>query len=58
MQFIATIPLTDLCMATERRLGSRVAKCWWDQACLDLEEVRMEAQESELDEGEEEKDRM
>ena len=28
--FIATRPIMDLCLATKRRLGSRVAKRWWE----------------------------
>ena len=28
--FIATRPIMDLCLAAERRLGSRVEKWWWE----------------------------
>ena len=28
-QFIATFTIMDLCMAEERRPGSRVSKRWW-----------------------------
>ena len=56
-QFIATGPIMDLCLAVERRLGSRVSKQWWEQDGLDLEGMRTEAWEEELMEGEEDTDR-
>ena len=30
VQFIATMPVMKLCLALERRLGSRVTKRWWE----------------------------
>ena len=45
-QFIATRPIMELCMATERRLGSRVANRWWEQDGLDLEGIPTAAQEA------------
>ena len=30
----------DLCLAAERRLGSRVANRWWDHDGLDVEGMR------------------
>ena len=30
-QFIATSTIMYLCLAAERRLGSRVSKRWWEQ---------------------------
>ena len=35
-QFIATRPIMDLCLVSEQRLGSSVAKRWWDQEGLDM----------------------
>ena len=46
-QFIATRPIMDLCLAAEWRPGSRVAKRWWEQDGLDLEEMRTAAWEAE-----------
>ena len=44
-QFIATRPIIDLCLATERHPWSRVVKRWWDQEGLDLEGMKIEDQE-------------
>ena len=35
-QFIATIPIMDLCLVAARSPGSRVSKQWWYQEGLDL----------------------
>ena len=55
-QCIATRPIMDLCLAAERRPGSRVANRWWEQDGLDLEGMRTTAREAERTEGEEETD--
>ena len=49
-QFIAARPIMDLCMASERRLGSQVANKWWDQELLDLDSMRTAAREGEQEE--------
>ena len=36
-QFIATRPIMELCLASERSLWSRLTKWWWDQYVLDVE---------------------
>ena len=36
-QFITTRTILYLCLAVERRLGSRVTNRWWDQDGLDVE---------------------
>ena len=41
----------DLCLTVERHMGSRVTKRWRDQEGLDLEGMRMAAQEAEREEG-------
>ena len=46
-QFIVTRPIMDLCLAAERRPGSRVAKWWWEQDGLYLEGMRTSDQEAE-----------
>ena len=51
-QFIATMPITDLCLETEQRPGSRVSNQCWDYDVLDLEGMRMAAQEAERTEEE------
>ena len=35
-QFIAARPITDLCLAAERRPDSKVSKRWWDMEVLDV----------------------
>ena len=40
VQFIATRPIIDLCLAVYCRLGSRVNKRWCDQDGLDMEGMR------------------
>ena len=42
-QFIFTRPIMDLGLAAEHCTGSRVFKRWWEQHCLDLDEIRMAA---------------
>ena len=36
MQYIATLPILDLCKAAERKQGARLGMRWWEQAVLDL----------------------
>ena len=55
-QYIATKPITELYLAAKRRPGTRVSMWWWEQEGLDLEGMRMAAQEAEQMEGEEETD--
>ena len=44
----------DLGLAAEHCTGSRVFKRWWEQHCLDLDEIRMAAWYMEwMEEGEE-----
>ena len=50
-QFIATRPIMDLRLEAERRMGSRVAKPWWEQDGLDLEGMWTAAREAEHMEG-------
>ena len=51
-QFIATRPIMDLCLAAERRTGSRVDKQWWEQDGMDLEGMHTEDQEEKRKERE------
>ena len=37
IQFIATRTIMELCLAAERRPGSRVTKKWWEKDGLDVE---------------------
>ena len=53
---IATRPIMELYLVTERKTGLRVSKRWWDQDGVDMEGMRMAAQEAEGTEGEEETD--
>ena len=41
-----TRPIMDLCLAAERRTGSRVANCWREQDIMDLEGTRITDQEA------------
>ena len=50
-QFIATRPIIELCLAVERRQGSRAANQWWQQYRLDLEGMQTAAQEEKRMEG-------
>ena len=36
-QFIATILVMDMCLASEQLPGARVSQRWWEQESLDLE---------------------
>ena len=45
--FIANRTIVDMCLAAERRPGSRVAKRWWEQDGLDLEGMQTAVQEAE-----------
>ena len=38
-----TAPIMDLCERPVRRSGARVSRRWWEQAGLDLEEVKKRA---------------
>ena len=51
-QYIETIPIMDLCMEAEQRLGTRMLTQWWYQECLDLEGVRIVDRSVELEERE------
>ena len=44
-QYIITRPIMDLCMAEERRPGTRVSRRWWEKERLELEGMRTAAQE-------------
>ena len=55
-KFLATRTIMDLCLAAQRRPGSRLSKRWWDQDGLDLEGMRTADQEAEYTAGEEETD--
>ena len=50
-QFIATRPIMDLCLAVERRTGSRVFRRWWEQDIMYLEGMQMADWEAERTEG-------
>ena len=56
-KFIATNTIMDLCLAAERRPGSRVTNRWWEQDGLDAEGVRTVDWEAERMEGEDDTDR-
>ena len=56
VQYIKTMTIMDLCMAAERRLGTRVSKRWWDQEGLELEVIWTAAWEAEREEIEGEAD--
>ena len=45
--FINTRPIMDLCLASARSPGSRVANRWWEQDVFDLEGMWMAAWEAE-----------
>ena len=47
----------DLCLAAERRMGSMVSNWWWDQEGLELEGMRMAAQEEDWEEVEDDTER-
>ena len=55
-QLMTTRPIIDLCLAAERRTGSRVTKRWIEKEVLDLEGMQTAAREAEREEGGEEKD--
>ena len=55
-QYIATMPIMDLCLTAEQRPGPRVAMQWWEQEGMDLEGMRTAAREAEQTEGGEETD--
>ena len=46
----------ELCLAAEQIPGPRVSKRWWEHDMVDVEGMRMAAQEAERTEGEEETD--
>ena len=39
-RYIATMPITYLCMAAKQRPGTRVEIWWWEHEGLDLEGMR------------------
>ena len=39
-QYIATYPITDLCMAVELRPGMRLLRIWWEKPDLDILGIR------------------
>ena len=47
-QFIATRAIMDLCLAEERRPGSRMTNQCWEHDGLDVEGMQMLAPEAEL----------
>ena len=57
VQYIAIMPIMDLCLAAKRCPGPRVATLWWEQEGLDLEGMRTAAREAEQTEGEGEMDK-
>ena len=42
-QYIATIPILELCTGAEKRLGKEVYKWWWDQVGIELTESKKKA---------------
>ena len=38
--YIATLPIMDLCLASERNPGLRLSRQWWDQPALDIMGIR------------------
>ena len=48
-QFIKTRPIMDLCLVKVRSLGARFLKWWWEQEEIDLEGMRWEVREAEVD---------
>ena len=48
-QFIATRPILGLCEVTERRLGTRVPRIWWEQTGIDCKAAREAAAEKNGD---------
>ena len=39
-QYIATLPLLDLCEGAKQREGARVTLRWWDQTGIDWEKAK------------------
>ena len=53
-QFIATRPIPYMSLVGEQKLGSSVAKWWWEQERLDVEGMRTVDREVEhMERGEE-----
>ena len=50
-QYFVTMPIMDLCMASERIPGTRVEMRWWEQESLDLEGMQTTTWEAEDMEG-------
>ena len=46
-QFIGTRHIMELCLAADKKPGSRVAKRWWQKNGLDLEGMRTADREAE-----------
>ena len=58
LQYIATRSIMDLCLAEQRRPGTRVVMKWWEQEDLDLEGMRTASREAEQTEGVEDREGM
>ena len=39
-QYIATLPIMELCLAAERNPGMRLSRQWWYQPALDIMGIR------------------
>ena len=39
-QYIATLPIMDLCLEEERKPGMRLSSKWWEQPALDILGIR------------------
>ena len=44
-QYIATLPILDLCERSTQREGARVSRRWWDQEVIDLKAAKERAAE-------------
>ena len=55
-KYVATRHIMYLCLMVKRRPGPRVALRWWEHEGMDLEWMRMAAQEAERTDGGEETD--
>ena len=38
--YIATCPITDLCLSADRNPGLRLSRRWWTHPSLDILEIR------------------
>ena len=48
-QYMSNRPIMELCMTSEKHPGTRVSKRWWDQECLELEDIWTSARAAELE---------